>query len=149
MANEIQTITVPNFVGASGFFAIQWPNYVGPDLGLGVSSGSLDGLTAAQAATQVESTFNSQLAGEGIPTKTISVTGVLDGTSLVLTVEFDGEGVAGTNVDQGEPADWEGVGTPVVATVQNGGPDTPPASGISSFGSGHGFGNLSHGNGFN
>lgn len=124
-ANEIQTITVPNFVGATGFlyFSINWPTYGG--IGYGAStdaSGSLEGLTASQAATIFESAFNDGLAITEPPLtdKTISVTGALDGTSLVLTVEFDGVGVAGTDVEQGEAADWGDLGMPVIATVQDG-----------------------------
>jgi hypothetical protein len=126
MANEIQTITVPDFVGASGYpyFGISWPNYINVDAAHGASTNSIEGLTAAQVAEEVETNFNSQLEFTDPPatTKTISVTGALDGTSLVLTVEFDGPGVAGTNVEQGFAADWGDIGEPVIATVQDGGP---------------------------
>lgn len=130
MANEIQTITVPDFVGATGspFFAVSWPDYYEPFSNHGVSMYNLESLTAEQAAIQFETEFNNNLPPEHSD-KTISVAGTLDGTSLVLTVEFDGAGIANTNVDPGEVADFADVGFPVIATVQDGGPDAPAGIG--------------------
>jgi hypothetical protein len=133
MANEIQTITVPDFVGAMGFLyiAIGWPEYLPGDQPIFTAgtTESLEGLSAAQAAAHFEDVFNTEVALQGRPDGTVSVTGAIDGTSLVLTVEFDGPDVAGTDVEQGYAEDWDGVGEPVIATVQDGGPSaTAPAA---------------------
>lgn len=148
--NEIQTITVPNFVGATGYpyFSVTWPNYQGAGVGYGAGTDSLEGLTASQAANNLETNFNVALPGP-ISGKTISVTGSLDGTTLILTVEFDGPDIATTNVDSGSVEDWGDLGVPVITVIQEGGDTPSPPSSVTNFGSSGGFGSLSHGNGFN
>lgn len=151
MPNEIQTVTVSGFVGAPAFafFAVDWLDYISSGVSCGASVQSLDTQTAETAADAFETEFNTNADINGDATKTISVTGAVDGTSLVLTIEFDGAGIADTNVDPGIPSDWDDVGMPVIATVQEGGDVPSPPSSVAAFGSGGGFGSMSHGNGFN
>lgn len=131
LTNEIQTITLPNFVGATGFayFSCEWPNYLSDNSALGANADDIDGLSAAAVATMFQTNFNNNVTSSIDPTKTASVTGALNGNSLVLTIEFDGAGIAATNVELGLATDWGDIGEPVFATTQQGGEEPPAATG--------------------
>lgn len=126
MANEIQTVRILNFTSAPAFsyFAVSWPSLsVG-----GNNASSFDSSTPTQ---QLEDEFETslQVALDGtIPGGLCSITHAMDGDDLVFTVEFSGA-LADTNIDQAFAADWGEIAEPVIATVQDGGEDTPAGIG--------------------
>lgn len=126
MANEIQTVTVGSFDGApeGAFFSVDY-SLPGAQIGTAVNVPG-GGMTAAAAATDYQDVFNNSATAISLG-YTISVGGALDGTTLVLTVEFTGT-LANTNVDPGEASDWGDVDDPIIATLQDGSPATPSAS---------------------
>jgi len=123
-----QTITITNWLAnfnETTFFGVQWNNVVGGDqplAGLFPSTFPNTFSDATAAAEEFESTTNAATdAAAPIYTPPItgsdyhiSVTGAMDGSSLVLTVEFSGPAFTG-EVDLGVVSDWGDCDMPVVA----------------------------------